>query len=289
MNATAMFLPWAMERQSPVVGSGGGLFTLPEGLKQTQNAAVLVDELRFDPVLISGLGTIRATISVGRQSICNDVPLDVLCKPLDFSANFNNFAVSARVLRFVRPLYLPDNGQINVGLRFVDPTGGAHYVPIAFNVMVVGRTLPSNFPAPAYIDVPFGSFWQPPASAVNFIAQSTPTDLKNGLAEDLEVKRFTFLPVGNAGTFNQLDNLAASGNAKLQLFGSNGLLGVRDQTPAGALMHLGRLAWGVNSILPAGGFYIADLDYTVRAGFSSVVFYLGMFGSRKIPYAELGV
>jgi len=306
-NATSMFLPWIIEGTIPALPASGNGLALQEGLKPPQSGPVLVDELRFqgfDSTWLSAndnvafIGTVRATISVGRQVLCNDVPLDVLCKVLDLNGEFASLSSpgSARIWRFPKPLYLPDNGQINVQLRVFDPTGSVVIPVVDWNVAALGRSLPTDFRAPDLIDVPFASFWNAPASIANFVAESTPSDLVNPFTTDLEVQRFSFLPLVSVNLAdnrnNFIDDLGASMNALLQLFGENGILGVRDQTPAGDLMHYGKLSWVVNAILKPGGFFIADLNYTVNPlqGFTpKVAFMLGMVGSRKVHFAELGV
>lgn len=287
--AKEMLSPWLTENTMPAIVRGGaGLSSanigLPEGLRPPYRGPSIVDELRFtrssgsNPIPLDLL----VTITVGRQRICEDCPLDLLCRPLDF--NLYKTSALSRTWKFLKPLFLPADGWIDVKARLTDPFS-AESEAVTLTVAAVGRSLPEDFRAPAEIDVPFASKWLV-TNTTGGSFQSTPSDLRNETRYPVKVERFSALSVVN----QVVDDLGAAINGTVQLFGENGLLGVRDETPIGALAFYGRLSWMARSELPPNGYYTVDLEYTLPPGQEGPFnFGIVLVGSRRIPVKELGV
>lgn len=281
--SSKMLSPWVAENTISTVqrggaGLAGGFIGAKEGLRSPNRGPVLVDELRFtrssgsNPIPLD----LRVTVSIGDQVLADDVPLDLLCKPLDFNL-FKSSALS-RVWNFAKPLYIPPNTAIAIKARLLDVFSG-ETASFDLNVAMAGRTLPDNYPVPDVIDYPFASHWTITGTASG-TAQSTPNDLRNKTQRPLDVERFAALAAVNSA----VDDLGAALQAKVQLYGENATLGVRDQTPLGVLAFYGRLAWMARSKLPAGGFYTVDLDYTLPTGEAGpFTFGIAMIGSYPVP------
>lgn len=288
MGNSKMLSPWIVENIiTGIVRGGAGLdggnLAAEEGIRAPNSAPVLVDELRFTRSAGTAIPLdLRVTLGVGNQVICEDVPLDLLCKPLDFSL-FKASPLS-RTWHLPKPLYLPPGVALSAKARITDPFS-AESSTFSLNVAAVGRSLKDSHsaPTPCAVDVPFAAHWtiKGTASGSN---QSTPNDLRNKTRYTLDVERFSALAAVNSA----VDDVGAALNGTLQLYGENGILGVRDETPFGALAFYGRTAWMARSKLPANGYYTVDFAYTLPTGESGpFTFGIAVIGSYSVPRSDL--
>lgn len=283
------FSPWLVEGTIPSIvrgaaGLGSSFKALPEDLRPPRRGPSVLDEIRFTrSVATTAIPLdLRVTIVIGQQALCDNVALDLVARPLDFSL-FKTSSLS-RVWRFPHPLLLPAGARITVKAALVDPFS-AESTAFDLNVAICGRSLPEDFVFPDEIEVPFATSWNV-VGATSGVFQSRPSDLRNELRYPLNVERFTALGVVNSA----VDDAGAAVNATLQLYGDNGLMGIRDDTPFGTMGFYGRLSWDARSKLAPNSFYIADLGYTLPTGEQGpFAFELAMIGSRKVPAKELGV
>jgi hypothetical protein len=299
----------------PITAQSSGNAAAPGSLINPAGGPVLVDELRFCAIQTLRMNT-RATIQIGRYTVADDVPLSVLCKPIDRGTDgatiaswanlMVNTATTAKryrmvpqdyVWRLARPIILPKGARVSISLRnkaLLTPPYA--YVPSGF-VSVVGRTLPDDAPIPDAVDVPYAAHWTISGSmSEGLTSASTAADLRNRFDTALRVHRFTadlaFVDTGSQFTEETFDDYGWSLGAKIRIYGQNGVLGVRDFTPLGALFNYARRSWTVNSVLAARGYYIAEIVYpsnpVAPQTATDLAFSVAMIGTHTEPLSSLG-
>lgn len=289
-----------------VTSSAAGFLAVPEGLYCPHRRPFLIDEFRFT-TYSAPFPLLRATIYVGRVTICEDMPLELLGRPLDLSAETDlayagaiDHTTAFHVWRLPKPLLLPKGARVDVKFAYnlnssllTTPPS-----PIVPSVAMLGRTLPAAVPIPRTVNVPYAAKWiaslAPTTQGAVLTDQSTPADLRNNSDRPLFVQRFSGYLTGVDVNGNSLDDAqGAAQNAKVRFFGEGGSLGVRDQTPVGVLFHHGNRSWIANTVLRPGGYYIADIDYTTTVLPAQRIFTpqlaIGMIGHREMSITEFGI
>jgi hypothetical protein len=288
------------------IAVNGGPVAVPEGLRCPFRVPMLVDEIRFT-TYSAAFPALRATIYVGRIPVCEDVPLELLGKPMDIGAEMNLSNASGatqtfafHIWRLPKPLLLPKAGRVDVRLSYDNRSGLLTHAAatISPSVAILGRALPDDVKLPAKVNVPFANRWIAPLAPTTqgdiLVSQSLPADLKNTTTHPLYVQRFSAALTGvDTGGYAIDDAQGAALNCKVRIYGEAGVLGVRDQTPVGVLMHHGNRTWMANTILQPGGYYIADVDYVTTNLGTQRIFTpqlgIGMVGHHEVPIDELGI
>lgn len=286
--------------------ANSGPVAVPEGLYCPFHTPMLVDELRFRTIS-SPFPLLRTTINVGPVPICYDMPLELLGKPRDIGvetdlsfAGASTHTTAFHVWRLPKPMLLPRGARLDV--RFIyDNRSGLFASPpdsVLPAVTMLGRAIGDKAKLPAMSHVPYAARWITALASTTegsvLTEQSLPTDLKNQTAQQLLVQRFSAALTGVDANGNAMDDAqGAARNCHVRLYGENGILGVRDQTPVGVLFHHGNRSWNANTMLAPNGYYIADVDYTTLDLATQRMFTpqlgIGMVGYRDVPITSFGV
>lgn len=298
-------VPFVVDSESTTVPLNGGPIAVPLGLRNIRPEPMLVDEIRVYSIS-TPFPLLRLHISVGRQVICDDMPPELIERPLDLAQELDlafagavNHTQATHIWRFPKPLFIPKASQLNVKYALDNRSGPITSPPSTASVCtaMLGRSLPPDTPFPQTVAVPFATRWisslAPTTQGQVLTDQSQSGDLRNTTGKPLRIQRFTYTLVGRDANGNAIADVPGAGaNCKVRIFGEGGIMGVRDQTPVGVLFHHGSRSWSVSTVARPNGFFVVDVDYkTLVLGVQRVLaaqLGVGLVGYREVPFEEVG-
>lgn len=275
----------------------------PLSIYNPNKTAMLIDQLRFRPLFpdllaatyaeqdnvgipMPVLAGLAVEVTIGSIPITNrTVTLGALCP------RYNNFTVPVfpdgpsvdpiAVWHLPKPLYVPPLVQVTI--RIVrQPVNG--FTPVDFSlygvdVVVAGRSLPSDFPVPAEIDVPWVAETQCNTDTQRFV--SADSDLVNKNLVPLDIHQLVGFNFWSDESENS-SGVSPNSTFGVQVSASNGTLIIRDSTPFLACFPAAHNVLPMNARLQPGEFFRAELEVGTpdnnNCGFTSVA----MHGCRKI-------
>lgn len=278
----------------------------PLSIYNPNKTAMLIDQLRFRPLplepaeaayaerdavgiplkVLAGLGV---EVLLGSIPITNrTVTLGALCP------RYNNFAVPATniidagpsvdpvaVWHLPRPLYVPPLVQLTI--RIVrQPVNGFTLVDFSLHgvdVVVAGRSLPSDFPVPSEIDVPWVAETQCNTDAVRFV--SADSDLVNKNLVPLDIHQLVGFNYWSNEAFNSSE-VSPNPTFGVQMSSSNGTLIIRDSTPFFACFPAAHNVLPMSARLQPGEFFRAQLEVGRPDNNNCSFTAVAMHGCRKI-------
>lgn len=288
----------------------------PLEIYNPNKTAMLVDQLRFrvsSPLATPSTGfnqdgqgyDSRAGGAIGIEILLGSIPLTNRTVTLGALCP-RYIAQSTRALRFngyidgpgndpvfvwhlPKPLYVPPLVQLTIRMvrQPLYPTDTPQLdlfqIVQGLSVAVVGRSLPSDFPVPGEIDVPFVTETQNNNPALTrFVSKDS--DLVNKSNVPLDVVMFT----GYNTWFGRETEVVVSPNPTftVQMTASNGTMLIRDPVPFLAVFPSSKNILPLSARLQPGEFFRAELECvadTPAFGLYNLAFTaIAMHGSRKV-------
>lgn len=305
-----------------------------QGLQQTNElrnpyqTAMLVDEIRLysavtpdqqltnSPVLMNDIPKFR--LKLGSQELTDEfVPQYLFGPTLDWFSFISAITPSGygvTIWRLPKPLYVPRNGFINA--TFANDAAfwqaaiagrTLESFTVDFGIALAARSLPSDYPVPEYVDVPYVSKFlsEDFSSAVPIQFQSSETDLKNPFQEELQVDQFIYMveqgiykaeqsgyttlrPVMDPTQGELPDVLARILTMKIYTY--SGAVVQRDPIPLGVIASPAHRSWPLKTALPPKGYVTCYVNADpVAATTNSFRLCASIVGHRRVALANLGV
>lgn len=282
----------------------------PLDIYNPNKTAMLIDQLRFrvglakttddrfgvDPWVLGALGI---EVLLGAIPLTNSfVTLGSLCprytslQPTDAVLNFNGPGSDpVAVWHFPKPLYVPPLVQLSIRAnrqRLKPSDNDETLIENGLGVAVVGRSLPSDFPVPGEIDVPWVTETKVnDPTLTRFVSKDS--DLVNKNNVPLDVYQFTGFNIMYPGTLAGTILSQPNPTFTVQMSASNGVMLVRDPVPFFTVFPTSKNILPLNARLQSGEFFRAELEVgtpdvvgidkpIANLAFTSVA----MHGSRKI-------
>lgn len=244
----------------PFSGVGVTGSATPLDIRNPNNTAMLVDQMRFS---LRNLSLIPQDVLVGLavEVLLGSIPLTNRAVTLGTIAP-RYFGAQQQpdndegpdgdggvTWHFPRPLYVPPNVQlvVNVAQQRVITVGA-----YSLNVSIVGRSLPSDFPIPGSIQIPWVTETKCFADVASFVAADS--DLVNSNNVPLNVTQFVGI------NSYQTSNSPTLQNITVQMSLSNGTLLIRDAIPFFLAFPTDRGILPCNARLQAGEFARLELE-----------------------------
>lgn len=296
---------------------GGGSFGLADTtrLENPFQGPMWLDEIRIrlpDPQggeAPIAWSTLSLELKLGETPLTRSfVPIGLFGKVLSDSGDGGSNGTTAELTwKLPKPLFIPARELLRPTFYCAPFTGApAKTITILYSC----RPLPKGTPQPQVLQIPWVSYFVPPAMTMPNPAdrtdQSTPSDLYNPWDEELHVQRFVgrLMPQNSGNDIQDYMSIASAfvsiSQANVVTYGVpigqvisgtlvsaqdsfNNIL-VRDPTPFAHVFDFLDRAWTVNCILPPKGFYLFTIDrlwnrYT-RPG--TITVGIGMVGWRDV-------
>ena len=272
---------------SVTIGQGQQLeISDPTALTNPSRNAMLLDEIRIRVLEIQEPLLIRAQFRLGRVPLTNGfVPIGCFGKSL-LPGDATQFT-----WKLPRPMYIPPGEFLAAQFQYAsDVVAAFPSASPVVQVLYCGRSLASDFPRPAEIDVPWVAAFIPPPRAsgvADYIDVSTESDLVNPFDVPVKVQRFIGFFFGSASSVKEavgFADLTGAAYMTVRAADSRGRIMVRDSTPFSHLFSHIDKSWDVNTVLEPHGFYLFQLDraYSTYTALSKLQACISMVGSRKV-------
>lgn len=263
-------LPIVLETTFAVAANGEAGPSKLSDLINKYRAPMWVDEIRISATGYSNFFSIfsqtQTRILFGRYPLTHDfVPTGVLAPRWPGDGHI--------VMRFHKPLYVTPQDLPVPTIR--------SEVSLTIRFSLVGRLAPT-LPANSKIWVPYVTAFAGTAVTAGDTSaqQSKRTDLANPFRTPLTVRFFLgrrTISTSSAGT-------GTANNQPPMDVRISDYLGrpiVRDPSPFLSLFNIRDQAWAVNTILPFGGYFVANVDVDATDASETQKFDIGMFGYRE--------
>lgn len=267
-------------RIGPFTNIGDVASVTPLDIVNPNRSAMLIDQIRFslaqdadvdfDFVMLNNIITgLLVEILLGSIAVTKrHVTLGALCPrylssdPTTVSdepiVNENPEGDGCAVWHLPVPLYVPSNVQLSINMmrRACRPNDNTSPIP-EIDVAIVGRSLPSDFPVPGEIDVPFVSEFRT-ENDTDLRVVSADSDLANTENVPLYIKQL--VAVNNAEPDEESDGPTRDANFTVQMSLSNGTLLIRDPVPFFVVFPADRGILPLNAKLQPGEFIRCELE-----------------------------
>jgi len=319
----AQMAPVLLSTRIPIVG----LNTVRSVQDITQlinpfKTSMLLDEIRFQVSAVNAAGVVQdgaftdltgvlhVQLDMGRTPLTKGfVPVWALGKQLDALLETSLVSAISNSRRFVtwrlpKPLFVPPGEfvipQFKLRGDLFNPLAAVPAAGVNADVRVTyfGRSLPSDYPWPKNLHVPYVAAWSAPVlssgdvAITNYEVESTEADLVNSLNEPLRLQRFlgrlmTQVPNDSfSGVSAPGDTIDVGSQFLLvRMGGGTGGIAVRDEVPFHHLFSAIDKAWTVGALLPPKSFFQAFLrtgDLSALAGPRRWVPQIAMVGWREV-------
>jgi hypothetical protein len=301
--------PLLLTSDTLLVTSTSAVQVDPTQMLNPNSTAMLVDQFRIalndtadtaDAAAV--IDQIYVNIQVGALPITNGyVPAVSLCPAYDVTTSI--IYSNPLVWHLPKPLYVPPNTTMFISLLRVVNADSGFSSNLGVRVAIAGRSLPSNYPVPDEIYVPWGSATvvdtnQTTTLATRQIYVSPDNMLGNPHDSDLLVTRFVGYRndlVISALLSYSYNDIEGPNTTTVKLTVSNGKMLVREPTPFFHLFPMGRRYFDMRAVLRgkksvggSGGEFVraqfswqANDEHGATQGMNLMM--LGMIGYRIAP------
>lgn len=252
----------------------------PLDIVNPNRSAMLIDQLRFSPAQGDGNFTNADLLNFTVEVLLGSIPvtkrhitLGALCPRYIRSTSgspflpLTNFSSDRTLVwHLPRPLYVPSNVQLAINMQRLGLYGLANTEKI--DVAVVGRSLPTDFPVPGSIEVPFvaefrvdnATSYPPPAAAdLPYRVVSADSDLANTEDRPFFIERLVGVNHAEQVAFDDVGP-TRDANFTVQMSLSNGTLLIRDPVPFFVAFPSDRGILPVSAKLQPGEFIRCELE-----------------------------
>lgn len=241
------------------------------------------------------LGAVAVEILLGSIPITNNfvtlgslAPRYVSLYPqLDIISDGGPGADNIAVYHLPTPLYVPPLVQLSIRFRRQPMWAGDTSATLIkrVDVSVVGRSLPSDFPVPGSIEIPFVTETQcNDTTLTRFVSRDNDLVNKNNVPLDVyQFVGFNVLAGQYLGFNDGWFSCSPNPTFTVQMTTSNGTMLIRDQVPFLAVFPSSKNILPAASRLQPGQFFRAELDVGVPDNVTNCAFTsIAMHGTRKI-------
>jgi hypothetical protein len=258
----------------PFASIGAGGSAAPLSIYNPNKTAMLIDQLRFsfrDPNASTGLSSadlcyLQVEVLLGSIPLTKQfVTLGALA-PRYAGASAEDINAlgpggdAGLTWHLPKPLYVPPLVQVTVNVRrqpIIPNDTGIGTVSV-LNVTVVGRSLPTHFPIPGEIEIPWVTETQCNTAATRFV--SGDGDLVNSNEVPLNITQFVGV------NYNGAQSGPSPADLTVQMSLSNGMMLVRDPIPFFLAFPSDRGILPVSARLQPGAFVRLELESAVPPG-----------------------
>lgn len=309
---SVFYSPIVMSTPITLAVNGSQVQAEPTLLLNPNRSAMLIDQFTFPwsgPLLTPAYQQqVYVSIQIGAIHVTNGlVPITALCP--NYDDNLSSLAGQANtrnpdsitnplVWHLPKPIYVPANVVTYMNFARIIQAGDPNTSnTINLRAVVKGRSLPSDYPVPSEIYMPWGTAAVVQTTQTTTLATRqtyvTPDNtLGNPNDSRLMITRFIGYRNSNGIASGGDQDLEGPGTFTVRMTISNGKLLVREPTPWYHLFPVSRRYFDVRGILrgndevPGGEFVKARVDYIPPQGDGGDIFtptYLGLIGYRKVP------